>query len=119
MAPISLSFTADTTLYTADTTLFTADMTIIPLSYAFTVVDEQTKEIVSGTLNIDTSGNYTSGELLFTPIENRFYTIELKAGADVAYRGKIYCTNQTNLDAYTTQNGTYAPLAGEITYKTL
>lgn len=113
-----LSFTADTTLYTADTTLFTADMTTSAPTYAFIIVDEQTKAVITGQLEIDIAGNYTSGELLFTPIENHFYTIELKAGAEVAYRGKIYCTNQTPFDTYTTQNGTYTALAGTNEYTT-
>jgi hypothetical protein len=118
MAAITLSFTADSTLYTADTIVFTADMTNNPPSYTFTIIDEQTKEVIQGLLEIDIAGNYTSGELIFEPIENHFYTIELKAGEDVAYRGKIYCTNQTPFDTYSTQNGTYTALAGTNEYTT-
>mgnify|MGYP003419554954 CR=1 FL=1 len=118
MAAITLTFTADSTLYTADTTLFTADMATLPDSYTYSIIDEQTKEAFVGTLSIDITGNYTSGELEITPIEGHFYTIELFAGADVAYRGKIYCTNQTPLDTFTTQSGTYEALAGTNEYKT-
>jgi hypothetical protein len=118
-AAVTVSFTADTTIYTADTTLFTADMTTQPDSYSFTIVDEQTKEVFTGSLPVDVSGNYTSGELLFTPLEGHFYTVELKAGAVIAYRGKIYCTDQTPLDTYTTQSGIYDALAGTNEYKTV
>jgi len=88
-------------------------------NYTFIIVDEQTKEVFSGTLEIDINGNYTSGDLSIEPIEGHFYTIELFAGEDVAYRGKMYCTNQTPADKYTTQSGTYNALAGETSYKTI
>ena len=114
-----LTFTADTTLYTADTTLFSADMTSLQPSYSMILIDEQSKEVVNDVVEITVSGNYTSIDIDHTFIQDRFYTIELRNGSTVAYRGKIFCTNQTPADTYTTQDGLYTALSSTVEYKTL
>ena len=111
-------YTADTTLFTADTTLLTADATGVGAQFDYTITDEQTKTAITGTLTQAVSGNYTEGTIDFVPKEGHFYTIELTTGGNIAYRGKMYCTDQTPADKYTTQSGTYNALAGETSYKT-
>lgn len=109
---ILIPLTADTTLYTADTTLITADATQIEQaqSYNAEIIDEQSKAVTTIAALINTSGNYQQAALSFTPILERFYTIRIYdvAGNDI-YRGKLFCTNQTDFDKYTVHQGTYTP----------
>lgn len=43
----------------------------------------------------------------FTLIENRFYRLLIKNGAEVIYRDRIFVTNQTDLSNYSVNNGVY------------
>ena len=53
-------------------------------------------------------------ELDFSPAqgisitEGRFYTFRIKEGNTELYRGKIFCTDQTDFEKYTTINNTYS-----------
>ena len=105
--PSQNALTADSTLISADSTLYTADRISENTPYTYTLTDEQTKVATTGTLAVVLSGNYYTSTLDFTSIEGRYYTLELAYGAAIQYRGKLFCTNQTELDKYSTQNGLY------------
>ena len=53
-------------------------------------------------------------------VEGRFYDLTLKEGANVIYKDKIFCTNQTvnqaNNDYYTVNSGEYTTPTGDDKY---
>lgn len=77
--------------------------------------DEETRKEWSFTVPLD-DFTVTDNFLQFTfegteaiPITNTsFYTFRVKLGSgSEIYRGKIFCTNQTNFEKYTTIDNTY------------
>jgi hypothetical protein len=77
------------------------------LSVTLELRDEQsrvtTSKAITGTLN----GNYVQYNLDFICTEGNYYTIILKDGTNTLYRGMVFCTNQTDLDAYKLTEGEY------------
>ena len=80
------------------------------------IIDEsQNKDITSDLLN--QSGSYTNGiTTLFWnfkegkfPVEGRFYTFKAYniATGDVYYKGRLYCTAQTDYNQYTVNQNEY------------
>ena len=69
--------------------------------------DEQTKVITTKAITGTTSGNLVSFDLDFTPTEESWYTFKLLDGSNVVYYGKVFCTNETPLDAYKITEGDY------------
>ena len=70
------------------------------LSVTLELRDEQTREITTKNLTGTEVGNFIQYDLDFTPIEGNYYSITLKEGANILYRDMLFCTNQTNFDAY-------------------
>ncbi len=54
---------------------------------------------------------YSSGYMviqdIFTLEENSFYTLQIKDGSKIIYRGNIFCTNQTNFNTFDVNSGDY------------
>ena len=80
------------------------------------IIDEsQNKDITSDLLN--QSGSYTNGiTTLFLnfkegkfPVEGRFYTFKAYSivTGEVYYKGRLYCTAQTEFDKYTVNQNIY------------
>ena len=80
------------------------------------IIDEsQNKDITSDLLN--QSGSYTNGiTTLFLnfkegkfPVEGRFYTFKAYniATGEVYYKGRMFCTAQTDFDKYTVNQNVY------------
>jgi len=74
------------------------------------VTDEQTN--VTGTKETLTAtkvGNFMRITPTFTFVEGRNYTLSIGNSGDSAeiYRGKAFCTNQTDLDKFTTNKDVY------------
>ena len=82
--------------------------------YDIDIYNEQTRETTTAVVNatIVLNGNYSRITLPITPAEGDWYSIEMTDGTDLIYRGKVFCTDQVNLNKYTTQSATWDPYAG-------
>ena len=72
-------------------------------TYNVTIVNETTNTEVH---NVDTTSitenlYYNRYNAVFTLSQDVTYNLTIKSGSDVIFKDKIYCTNQTNLPAYT------------------
>jgi hypothetical protein len=115
--PATTYLTADSTLVTVDSTLYTADVISQNTPYTYILTDEQKKVATTGTLEVALYGNYYTSTLDFSSVDGHFYTLELKYGSNVQYRGKLFCTDQTEFDKYTTQDGVYSAVSSTNTYE--
>ena len=60
------------------------------------VTDESTN--TTATISITSSASndyYETITASYTLVEGRFYTLEVKNGSDIVFKGKIFCTDQT------------------------
>lgn len=69
--------------------------------------DEQTKVTTTKAVTGSDNGNFWAIDLDFTAQEDNFYTFKLKDGSTLLYYGILFCTNQTDLDAYKITEGEY------------
>lgn len=79
----------------------------VSASYDVVITDEQSKEVTSKTISSIEVGNYQQMDLSFTCSEAKYYTIEMYTSGDLQYRGKMFCTNQTELPKYTITKDQY------------
>ena len=77
------------------------------LSVTLELRDEQTREVTTKAITGTINGNYVQFDLSFSCTEGNYYTITLKDGSNTLYRGMVFCTNQTDLDAYKLTEGEY------------
>ena len=70
------------------------------------ITDEETN--VSTTFNTyaSQSGNY-SEIFLGEVVEGRYYSVRIYSDGNEIYRGKVYCTNQTDLEKFSINNGEF------------
>jgi hypothetical protein len=79
-------------------------------SYTVNIVDEtQNKNVYSeATTSITEDKYYNSYSGTFSNLkEGIYYTLSILSGGDVVYKDKIYCTNQSDLPAYSINNDVY------------
>lgn len=69
--------------------------------------DEQTQEITTKAIVGSLDGNYVSFDLNFVCIEGNYYTFQLNEGDSLLYYGMLFCTNETEYDAYKITEGEY------------
>ena len=71
----------------------------------------ETQITISSSLSNDyyesITATFYSASPAFTLVENRFYRLLIKNGAEVVYRDRIFVTNQTDLSNYSVNNGVY------------
>lgn len=89
---------------------------IVPRSYTtaqvvVTVTNESTNTSVQETITPVASGNYMNITGTFTFAEGVFYYFVVTQSGTEIYRGKIFCTDQTDLEKYTTNEGEYTAYA--------
>ena len=93
-------------------------MKIIPRSYASSVSmilrdDSTNTSTTYSSISTSTDKNYLVIAKALSPVlvESRFYDMTVKEGANIIYKDKIFCTNQTvdqaNNDYYTMNSGEY------------
>jgi len=93
-------------------------MKIIPRSYASTINmilrdDSTNTSTTYSSISTSTDKNYLVIAKALSPVlvEGRFYDMTVKEGANIIYKDKIFCTNQTvdqaNNDYYTMNSGEY------------
>jgi len=78
-------------------------------TYNVTIVNETTNTEAH---NVDTTSitenlYYNRYNAVFTLTQDVTYNLTIKSGSDVIFKDKIYCTNQTNLPAYTVNQNEY------------
>ena len=100
---------------------------VIPRSYASSVSmilrdDSTNTSTTYASISATTDKNYLVVSKALSPVlvEGRFYDLTLKEGANVIYKDKIFCTNQTvnqaNNDYYTVNSGEYTTPTGDDKY---
>jgi len=71
------------------------------------ITDDQTNDEVQVSITSSTTGDYVNTiTATFNLIENRFYNLVLKNNADIIYKDRIFCTNQS-IVTYSVNNGQY------------
>jgi len=75
-------------------------------SLSLNITDESTNTSATSTVTATNSGNFVSITPTYTFKEGRFYYIVVSGTAEL-YRGKVFCTNQTDFDKYTTNQNVY------------
>jgi hypothetical protein len=109
------------------TTASSQTLKIIPRSYASTVSmivrdDSTNTSTTYSSISTTTDKNYLVIANAFSPVlvEGRFYDMTVKEGANVIYKDKIFCTdqtiNQTNNDYYSVNSGEYTTPTGDDQY---
>jgi len=76
-------------------------------NYNVVIKDEQSKVVTEKQVSSIEVGNYQEADLDFTPTTGRYYTIELYDNGQLDYRGKMFCTDQTDYPKYSTIKGDY------------
>jgi hypothetical protein len=57
--------------------------------------DEETNIVTTLNATFTSNSYYSTAVILLPLIDGKTYTITIKNGADVVYKDKIFCTNQT------------------------
>lgn len=70
------------------------------------ITDEETNTSATESLTATESGNFLSITPSYTFKEGRYYNIKV-SGSTELYRGKVYCTNQTDLEKFSVNNGEF------------
>ena len=76
------------------------------LSVSVKITDEETNISSTESLTATREANYLHITPTYTFIEGRYYTLRI-TGTNEIYRGKAYCTNQTNLEQFSINNGQF------------
>ena len=97
------------------------NLVIIPRSFPASVVVKLTNESTNTTqqqTRTPTSANgYMTIAAAWTLEEANFYLFEVFSGSSLIYRGRVFCTNQTNFEKYTVNSGVYTQeTAGDNTF---
>jgi hypothetical protein len=75
------------------------------LTVYLTNEDTNTTATISPT--VTESNGYMSLAYVYTVSEGTFYTIKVTLGSTVIYRGRVFCTTQTDLKQYTVNENQY------------
>jgi len=90
----------------------TTDSTITFVPRAFEtsvsvkITDEETNTSTTESLTATISTNFLVVEPSYTFVEGRYYNIKV-SGSNEIYRGKVYCTNQTDLEKFSVNSGEF------------
>lgn len=93
-----------------------SDQTFSFIPRSYTSGTTYTIKMVNETTNTeaysDTTTSFTAEDYYyqytdtFTLVEDTYYTLEIKAGSELIYRDKVFCTNQT-VSSYSINNNAY------------
>ena len=78
-------------------------------SYTVKITDEtQNKEVYNqATTGITQNLYYNRYNAIFPVKQDIYYTLKVLSGTEVIFKDKIFCTNETDLPAYTINSGEY------------
>ena len=71
------------------------------------ITDEETNTSTTEFLTATKEANYLHITPSFTFIQGRYYNIRISAATNEIYRGRVYCTNQTDLEKFSVNNGEF------------
>ena len=89
-------------------------ITFVPRAFETSVsvklTDEQTNTSITESLTATISGNFLVVSLAFRCEEDRYYTIKV-TGSKELYRGEVFCTDQSNLEKFSVNDGEFTYLS--------
>jgi hypothetical protein len=97
------------------------NLQIIPRSFPASVsarlTNESTNTTQTQTIAPTSSNGYMTLNAAWTLKEANFYLLEVFDGVNLIYRGRVFCTNQTNFEKFTVNNNVYTQeQAGDNTF---
>ena len=75
-------------------------------SVSVKITDEETNTSSTESLTATQEANYLHITPTYTFEQDRYYTIRI-TGTNEIYRGKVFCTNQTDLEKFSINNGEF------------
>ena len=75
-------------------------------SVSVLITDEETNTSTTESLTATQEANYLHITPSYNFVEGRYYTIKI-SGSNEIYRGKVYCTNQTDLEKFSINSGEF------------
>lgn len=84
---------------------------------SMTLTSETTGEAVTYVITPTIDRYYLVINEIVALKENNFYTIEVKNGADIVYKDKIFCTNQT-VSSFSVNNNEFTTYSSDNDYIT-
>lgn len=69
------------------------------IEVSVSITDEETNTSTTSTIDARREGNFFHITPTYDFKEGRYYTIRISDSSEI-YRGKVYCTNQTNLEKF-------------------
>lgn len=75
-------------------------------SVSVKITDEETNVSTTESLTATKEANYLHITPSYTFVEGRYYSFRV-SGSNEIYRGKVYCTNQTDLEKFSVNNGEF------------
>ena len=76
------------------------------LSVSVVITDEETNVSTTESLTATIDTNFLIVTPSYTFVEGRYYNIKI-SGSNEIYRGKVYCTNQPNLEKFSINSGEF------------
>ena len=76
-------------------------------SVSVKITDEETNTSSTESLTATQEANYLHITPTYTFEQDRYYTIRI-TGTNEIYRGKVFCTNQTDLEKFSINNGEFS-----------
>jgi hypothetical protein len=76
------------------------------LSVSVKITDEETNVSTTESLTATKEANYLHITPTYTFVEGRYYTIRITGTSEI-YRGKVYCTNQADLEKFSINSGEF------------
>jgi len=71
------------------------------------LTDESTNTTATISPTVTEGDGYMALSYAYSVIEGTFYTIKVVLGSNIIYRGRVFCTGQTDLEKYTVNEGQY------------
>jgi len=100
------------------------DLIVIPRTSSpytdlvLTLTNENTKVSTAYNVTADYLYGYMTISNAFTLTEGTFYTFKIEDNGDLIFRGKIFCTDQTEFDKFTVNDGEFTePSATDNEFK--
>ena len=79
---------------------------LVETSVSVKITDEETNTSTTESLTATISGNFLVINPSYTFVEGRYYNIKV-TGSEELYRGKVYCTDQTDLEKFSVNSGEF------------
>lgn len=94
---------------------------VIPRTYAatrMTLTNETTREVTSYDITATIDGYYLTWTEAVTVTEDTFYNMTVYNGADIVYKDRVFCTNQT-VSSYSVNNNEFTSVSSDNEYITV